>query len=159
VAPSDDLRALVLRDQQVTLPDDMLVKVDRASMSVALETRVPLLDHRVVEWTWGVPDDVLVRSGRGKWVLREVLRRYVPDELVDRPKLGFDPPVGAWLRGPLREWAEDLLSPAALGRHGLLDPASVRSVWDAHQRGRADHTYRLWAVLMLESWLDAQAAA
>jgi asparagine synthase (glutamine-hydrolysing) len=92
-------------------------------------------------------------------VLREVLRRYVPDELVDRPKLGFDPPVGSWLRGPLREWAEDLLSPAALGRHGLVDPVPVRAVWDAHQRGRADHTYRLWAVLMLESWLDAQAAA
>ncbi len=158
-APDDDLRSLVLRDQQVTLPDDMLVKVDRASMSVALETRVPLLDHRVLEWSWGVPDDVLVRAGRGKWVLREVLRRYVPDELVDRPKLGFDPPVGAWLRGPLRDWAGDLLSPAALRRHGLVDPVPVEAAWQAHQRGRADHTYRLWAVLMLESWLDAQAVA
>ena len=149
----------MLRDQRATLPDDMLVKVDRASMSVGLETRVPLLDHRVVEWSWRVQDDVLVRAGRGKWVLREVLRRYVPDELVDRPKLGFDPPVGAWLRGPLRPWAEDLLSRPALARHGLVDPDPVREAWSQHQRGRADHTYRLWAVLMLGSWLDAQAAA
>ena len=156
-APDDSLRAVMLRDQQVTLPDDMLVKVDRASMSVALETRVPLLSPAVVEWAWGLPDDALVRGGRGKWVLREVLRRYVPDELVDRPKLGFDPPVGAWLRGPLRDWAEDLLSVPALSRHGLLDPTPVRRAWQRHLRGRADHTYQLWAVLMLQSWLDAPA--
>jgi asparagine synthase (glutamine-hydrolysing) len=156
-APGDDLRDLLLRDQQVTLPDDMLVKVDRASMSVALETRVPLLDHRLVEHAWSLPDSALVRDGRGKWVLREILRRHVPDELVDRPKLGFDPPVGAWLRGPLRSWAEDLLSPASLTRHGLVDPAPVQSTWQEHLRGRADHTYRLWAVLMLQGWLDRQA--
>jgi asparagine synthase (glutamine-hydrolysing) len=149
----------MLRDQQVTLPDDMLVKVDRASMSVALETRVPLLDHRLVELAWSLPDSALVRDGRGKWVLREILRRHVPDELVDRPKLGFDPPVGAWLRGPLRGWAEDLLSDASLARHGLIDPAPVRRVWEEHVRGRADHTYRLWAVLMLQGWLDTQAVA
>jgi asparagine synthase (glutamine-hydrolysing) len=158
-APGDDLRDLMLRDQQVTLPDDMLVKVDRASMSVALETRVPLLDHRLVELAWSLPDSALVRDGRGKWVLREILRRHVPDELVDRPKLGFDPPVGAWLRGPLRGWAEDLLSDASLARHGLIDPAPVRRVWEEHVRGRADHTYRLWAVLMLQGWLDTQAVA
>jgi asparagine synthase (glutamine-hydrolysing) len=157
-APGDDLRDLVLRDQQVTLPDDMLVKVDRASMSVALETRVPLLDHRLVEWSWSLPDDVLIRDGRGKWVLRELLRRHVPDALVDRPKLGFDPPVGVWLCGPLREWAGDLLSPESLARHGVVDPVPVRQAWAEHQRGRADHTYRLWAVLMLESWLDRQQA-
>jgi len=156
VPPGNDLRDLVLRDQQVTLPDDMLVKVDRASMSVALETRVPFLDHRLVEWAWTLPDDVLVQGGRGKWVLREILRRHVPDELVDRPKLGFDPPVGAWLRGPLREWAGDLLAPSSLVAHGVVDPGPVQVVWQEHQRGRADHTYKLWSVLMLEAWLARQ---
>ncbi|MGH8892863.1 MAG: asparagine synthetase B family protein, partial [Actinomycetes bacterium] len=154
VAPGDELRDLVLRDQMVTLPDDMLVKVDRATMSVALEARVPLLDHRLVEWAWSLPDGALVRDGRGKWVLREVLRHYVPDELVDRPKLGFDPPIGQWLRGPLRGWAEDLLGPGALGRHGFVDPEPVARVWRQHLSGRADHTYPLWAVLMLQAWLD-----
>jgi asparagine synthase (glutamine-hydrolysing) len=157
--PGDRLRDLVLRDQQVTLPDDMLVKVDRATMSVALESRVPLLDHRLVEWSWALPDRALVRDGRGKWVLRELLRRHVPDALVDRPKLGFDPPVGAWLRGPLRDWAGDMLNPDALARHGVVDPTPVRHAWRQHLAGRADHTYRLWAVLMLEAWLGRWSGA
>lgn len=155
--PGDILSRMILRDMAGYLPDDILVKLDRATMAVSLEGRCPLLDHRVVEFAWRLPNRVKVRGGRGKWILREVLARYVPRALFEGPKRGFDVPVGAWLRGPLRAWAEDLLTPAMLARHDLLDAAVVRRCWSDHLAGRGDHSRILWAVLMLQAWLDEHA--
>ncbi len=151
----DDLVSqLVFRDMAGYLTSDILVKLDRASMATSLETRCPLLDHRVVEFAWHLPTALKVRHGQGKWILRQVLARYVPPRLFERPKQGFDVPVCAWLRGPLRAWAGDLLSETRLRCHDLLDVAAVRACWEAHLSGRRDHALALWAVLMLEAWLD-----
>lgn len=147
--------SMMYLDQRAYLPDDVLCKVDRATMAVALESRVPLLDHRLVEWAWRVPADLKARDRRGKWLLRELLSRYVPRALVDRPKMGFSVPLGAWLRGPLRDWAQDLLSESALNREGFLDPRPIRNVWAEHLSGRANHEYKLWTVLMFQAWIDA----
>jgi asparagine synthase (glutamine-hydrolysing) len=148
---------MMLFDLLTYLPDDILVKVDRASMAVGLEARVPLLDHRVVEFAWRLPLSLKVRGGVGKRVLRDVLYRYVPRALIERPKAGFAVPLAAWLRGPLREWADDLLAPDALAGHGLFDVATVRRAWDDHRSGRRDRHHQLWAVLAFESWRRARA--
>lgn len=147
------LERMLLVDQVRTLPDNMLVKVDRVSMAVALEVRVPFLDHRVVEFTWRLPERAKVRDGQGKWLVRQVLERYVPRELWERPKLGFDPPLADWLRGPLREWAHDLLARDVLVRHGLR-PEPVLQALAEHDTGRRNHDYALWTVLMLAAWLE-----
>lgn len=134
------------------LPDDILVKVDRASMAVALEARAPLLDYRVFEFCWRLPLDARIRNGQGKWLLRQVLGRHVPAHLFDRSKQGFAVPVGDWLRGPLRDWAHDLLNPKRLEEQGLLNPAPVGAAWQEHLSGQGNHAHRLWTVLMFQAW-------
>ena len=144
---------MMLLDTLVYLPDDILVKLDRASMAVSLESRVPFLDHRVFEFAWSLPGSLKIRKGQGKWILRKVLERHVPPTLFDRPKMGFGVPIGDWLRGSLREWAEDLLSPDALKQGGYFRAEVVQKVWQSHLAGNRDQQYRLWPVLMFQSWV------
>ena len=146
-----------LFDTATYLPDDILQKVDRASMAVSLEVRPPLLDHRVVEFAWRLPRRLRIHGGESKWLLRRVLNRYVPRELVERPKMGFAIPLANWLRGPLRTWAEDLLDPARLGG-GLLDVTAVRNLWAEHISGHSNWAYALWTILMYEGWRRRWAA-
>jgi asparagine synthase (glutamine-hydrolysing) len=134
------------------LPDDILVKVDRAAMAVSLETRVPFLDHRVIEFAWRLPMRYKVHNGRGKHLLRAVLERYVPRSLFDRPKMGFGVPLDSWLRSELQDWVESLLSPAALRSVGAFDVTTIRDVWARHLSGRENLACMLWCVLMYQAW-------
>jgi asparagine synthase (glutamine-hydrolysing) len=146
-------------DAVTYLPDDLLVKVDRASMAVGLETRIPLLDHRVVEFAWGLPLSLKIRrSDEGKWILRQLLKRHVPEQCFARPKMGFGVPLDAWLRGPLREWAEALLSERRLRREGYFHPEPISRKRVEHLTGQANWQYHLWNVLMFQAWLEAEAA-
>jgi asparagine synthase (glutamine-hydrolysing) len=148
----DTTRRFQMLDTLTYLPGDILVKVDRASMGVALEARAPLLDHRVVEYTFGLPCEMLVRNGETKWLLRQVLYDHVPRALVNRPKTGFMMPIDHWLRGPLRDWAEDLLDSRRMEETGILDPTLIRKTWEQHLSGQINWQYRLWCVLMFEAW-------
>lgn len=157
LALTDFTHCMMAADTLGYLPDDILVKVDRAAMGVSLETRVPLLDHRVVALAWRMPLAFKWREGQRKWLLRQVLYRYVPKELVERPKKGFSVPVGDWLRGgPMRDWAESLLDERRMQQEGYLNPKPVRQKWREHLSGRRDWRYHLWDVLMFQSWLEHQ---
>jgi asparagine synthase (glutamine-hydrolysing) len=148
---------LMMLDTATYLPDDILTKLDRASMAVGLEGRVPLVDFHLVEWAAALPPRAKIREDQSKHLLRAVLRTYVPDSVIDRPKSGFGVPIGAWLRGPLKPWADDLLSPARLRAQGYLRPEPIERMWREHLTGRRDWEYHLWNVLVFQDWLEQQA--
>jgi asparagine synthase (glutamine-hydrolysing) len=153
--PTFEQQAMYL-DAVTFLPDDILVKLDRATMAVSLEGRIPYLDHRVVDFAWALPQAMKVRRNVGKWILRQVLNRYVPRQLVDRPKMGFGIPLDSWLRGPMRDWAEALLDPHRLDQEGFFKPDPVRQRWTDHVSGRGAWQYHLWDILMFQLWLEHQ---
>jgi len=154
VGLNDQALEMMYRDSMMYLTDDILCKVDRAAMACSLETRVPFLDHRVVELAWQLPLNMKIRNNQGKWALRQVLYKHVPRELIERPKAGFAIPIGQWLRGPLRDWANSLIDEKRLKEEGYLKPAPILQAWKEHLTGRIDHTPKLWAVLMFQSWLE-----
>jgi asparagine synthase (glutamine-hydrolysing) len=145
---------LMLADMNNYLPGDILAKVDRAAMAVSLETRVPFLDHQLIEFAWSLPLHMKIRNGEGKWILRRVLEKYVPLKLFDRPKSGFGVPIDSWLRGPLREWAGDLLSRDRIRRDGYFDAEKIHKLWEEHLSGKRRWHHQLWNILMFNAWLN-----
>lgn len=145
---------MMVQDALNYFPDDILTKVDRASMAVSLETRTVFTDPDVMAFAWSLPLNMKIRDGKGKWLLRQMLYRYVPKELIERPKAGFNVPIGLWLRGSLKEWAEDLISTTSLRKQGFLNPEAVQEMWRIHQSGQRDLEHRLWNILMFQAWLN-----
>jgi asparagine synthase (glutamine-hydrolysing) len=146
---------MMLADTLTYLPDDILVKVDRAGMGVGLETRAPFLDHRLFEFLWSLPLEYRIGNGQSKKLLRHLLYRYIPKHLVERPKSGFALPISQYLRGPLRDWAESQLDPVKLSQEGYFDVDKVRAAWDQHCSGRVNRQYDLWSILMFQAWLNS----
>jgi asparagine synthase (glutamine-hydrolysing) len=146
-------------DTLTYLPDDILTKVDRASMAVSLEARVPFLDHRVVELAWRLPLSDKIRNGTSKYILRQVLYRHVPRDLLERPKMGFGLPIETWIVGPLRDWAEQLLDEGRLRREGFLEPTLIRNMWDQHVSGKRRWHFHIWNILMFQAWWEEQKLA
>ena len=146
---------MMFKDSLSYLPDDILCKVDRAAMANSLETRVPFLDHRVVEFAWKMPFNTKIRNNQGKWALRKILYKYVPQHIIDRPKTGFGIPLADWLRGPLRDWAEELINKDKLIEQNILNHAVIRKAWKLHLDGSSDYTARIWSVLIFQSWLES----
>ncbi|MBT5540854.1 MAG: asparagine synthetase B, partial [Alphaproteobacteria bacterium] len=149
---SNTVERMQYLDTMTYLPGDILTKVDRASMAKSLEVRVPILDHRLVELSWRLPQKFKIREGQSKWILRQILDQHVPRKLFDRPKVGFSVPVQAWLRGPLKEWAHELLSKDSIDRYGLMKWQPINQKWQEHLSGKHDWQYQLWSALMLQSW-------
>ncbi len=152
---SDFTETMMYLDTMMYLPDDILVKVDRAGMGVSLETRMPFLDHRLVEFAWRIPMNMKIHNGKGKWLLRQVLKKYLPPELVDRPKMGFGVPIDSWLRGGLRPWAEELLDPDRLARESFFFVEPIRRKWLEHLSGKHNWQYDLWSILMFQAWYES----
>ena len=153
---ADHTNRLMYTDLKMLLPDGYLEKVDKAAMACSLETRLPFLDHRLVEFSWHVPLAWKVRQGKGKWLLRKLLHQYIPPALIERPKMGFGVPIDVWLRGPLREWAESLLDEKRLKDDGFFDPQQIRTKWEEHQQGTGRWEFYLWDILMFQGWLEHQ---
>jgi asparagine synthase (glutamine-hydrolysing) len=151
----DPIQKMQYLDMKTNLVDDILVKVDRSAMSVSLETRAPLLDHKIIEYAWRLPKGQKFNEGDGKWILRRLVDRYIPSNMMDRPKMGFAMPIDSWLRGPLRDWAEDLLDERRLSGEGFFDPAPIRKKLSEHLSGERNWQFHLWDALMFESWLDS----
>jgi asparagine synthase (glutamine-hydrolysing) len=149
---TEDLSCLGYVDLHTYLPDDILVKVDRAAMAFSLETRMPFLDHRVVEYALKMPETLKRHAGQSKWPLRQILKKRIPLEFFNRPKMGFSTPMDRWLRGPLRDWGESQLEETRLRREGFFDVAEVRRLWNEHQQGKRNRAYMLWGILMFQAW-------
>jgi asparagine synthase (glutamine-hydrolysing) len=153
----DFAERMAFLDTMTYLPDDILTKVDRASMSTSLEVRVPLLDHRLIEFAWTLPKKMRIRGSTTKWLLREVCYRHVPREIVDRPKMGFAIPLDKWLRGPLYEWADSLLDEQRIAEDGLFEPVAVRNAWEGFLDGRGNNQHGIWGLLQAQAWLERWA--
>ncbi|MBW8838192.1 MAG: hypothetical protein JF605_25110 [Burkholderia sp.] len=150
---------MMMQDALTYFPGDILTKVDRAAMAVSLETRTPFTDPELMGYAWQLPAEMKIHEGQGKVLLRQLLYRYVPPHLIERPKAGFAAPIGAWLRGPLNEWAADLLAPDTLKAQGFFDPAEVQRMWNTHRSGQRDMEQPLWNLLMFQSWLKNRGSA